>query len=220
MLPFPSVPTDSLYKFKALGGIFVLLTSLIVLFTEVDKATREQIELHSQIALYKLINKIADEDEAESTHIYKTNSLLIDKERQLLEQRIIIAKRNNEELHYTIDRKLYSPVEYEGVLNNRYDAVVTRHNEGTKKWNNRQDERRKDEIKIKEKTDLIERNTCFLNFIGAVTGGAIVIGLILITSGFKHWKKLQSMSDELAKLQVDKARKDLEGNKPKIILLD
>ena len=190
MIPFPSVPTDSLYKFKVIGGIFILFASVLAFAAEADSTTRESIELNSQIDLLKLKRTISSEIKSETNRVFSIDSSRIENEEASLRKRVMEAKWQKSSIKYVFNNKFYDTIQYRSLLLTQYDDAVLKRNKGVAEGNKLYDTIRNDEIQIKGKKDMIERNAIFFDFIGGVTGLGIVIAAILIATGIKQWQRL------------------------------
>jgi hypothetical protein len=52
MLTLPNLPTENLYKFLALGGIVVVITSLLYVLNENQKVNMDNVKLETTLRVY------------------------------------------------------------------------------------------------------------------------------------------------------------------------
>ena len=119
---------------------------------------------------------------------------------------------------HTIGGKSYTSEKYIGYLNNQYDAAAIVYNKTSAERNKLLELIEVDNIKLAEQIELLKWNNIYMIIMGVLSFTMIFTGGKFVEAGFKKWQHLQDMSDELAKLQLEKARKDVEGNESKIIL--
>jgi hypothetical protein len=220
MVPFPTVPTDSLYKFQALGGIIALLTTITLFLTEAQKALTENIKLESAVELYNLKIKKSRERNKEIVKEFKQDSLQFIRFTKEIEREEKVSSKRHFNYRYRVNGKIYSLEEYKDFVFKNYNASVKRYNSGASEGAKISDSIDQDRILVNEQVDLVQLNFIYLITICVITTIVVLASGKFIETGFKKWKTLQTLSDELAELQVKKARKEDEGSKPKLILPD
>jgi hypothetical protein len=222
MLALPNLPTENLYKFLALGGIIITITSVLYFLTENQKISVDTVKLKAKAKAYWLTVDSYNEETARIKAAFIRDSSRIAKEFVSLDSdsRYMKTHKGHVIVYYDIDGKKSFIDEHRKDLYTRLRLVTRIFNNGISKENNRTANSDLDKIKVEEQRELIEANQQYLYFLEAASVGVCVVGVFSSFYGFRKWQENQFISDELGNIQLAKAKKELDdlSNKKKIIL--
>lgn len=190
-----------------------MLTIAFLYSAEDKKLTIDNINLESNSAIYNARIEKYNKAVRDARHEFILDS--IDNNRLKMAAR---RAKINKLYDYTIDGKIYSAKQYA-------DFVIKDDNRLRYKYNSKLENEDKalessvfDDIKLKEQRKLLINNYEYIITMTWVAGFAIAISVCSSAYGFKKWSDAQEVIDELAKLQLEKVRKELEPTKSNLLL--
>lgn len=124
MVPLPNVPTDSLYKFQALGGIIALLTTVILFLTEVRNSAKESTQLKKNMEIYKLGIEASKARKREIESEFRADRLAFIKYVNKIDKDEKAAIKSKLVYTYIINEKKYSHGEYIKYVYNKYNKYI------------------------------------------------------------------------------------------------
>jgi hypothetical protein len=221
-MTIPGLPTDNLYKFKALGGLTLLIVALILYVTELDKMFSEIFTLRTDIDIENTEMDILIRARNAVDADYKEISLDIDKNKKDIAELnnncvsdTILSKDNEfgllfnyikskdkEEARRDIEFRLKHRKEFLPVIE-KFDLVQ-------KKWEENQNLKDKIKFKVIQNTGKVNY-LIFKSIIFGLLSLLVIIsfrfGIRLANSGFRDWKeKVQDLQDEKLKLEIKNLR--------------
>lgn len=217
MFTVPSLPTESLYKFLTIGGIIIMITSVLYIVSEQQKIGEGIIKYETIGKIYGQKIKNHNNEMDEIYRRYVRDSIRIKGEMKSVWK---AKHENNGSVFTSTNGKKYSPNGYAKVL-------ILESNDAVNLYNNSLIEKKKkyegtyiDKLKVEEQEKLITENADYLNRLTIAFSFIFIIGIISCVYGLKKWKELQMISDKLSKIQLQKAEKELGDflDKKKLIL--
>lgn len=213
MFALPSLPTENLYKFFALGGIVMVITSSLYLVSERQKVGVDIIKLNTKKSIYNSKIERYNKKVNENLQAYKMDTLRLNKllKKVISDKRQISNHGTNNLTYEWVNGEKRSINEYEKFLSTQLDSTVSIFNRNLSIEQERNEDAYLDKIKLDEQSNLINNSISYLMFVGLeviMIGG---LGIWCLLWGFIKWRESQNISDELIKIQLAKAKKELEG---------
>lgn len=217
MVPFPNVPTDSLYKFLALGGVIALLTVFVLFITETEKIKADDISLRNNTEVINLKISNLNEEIRGSNASLKKDSLDNEKEKKLMKLNTGLREKLGLSTLIEFGDKNITYEQYEKTLSDDYTKSLKRYNAHIASTNKLIEAIPFEKLKIKKQEELLKQNKEYYDSLYYSTYAIFLFGVLFSAYGFRKWHYLQCLSDELSRLQLDKTRKEVNGDKPKLI---
>ena len=211
MFDFPNVPTESLYKFMALGGIIAIFATGLLFVTEWQNVSVQNIKYNTSIDIQ---NIGADKFTKSSTIVYNrwlADSLeYIQHMKEIERAKLLVKSKSNKQVEFRVDDVVYSAPKFENYVKNQYIANMRYYNKRISEINKVIEPGNITAAKIKEQRSLLELNNFYVELLSSLSGIVVFAGGLCSYYGFKRWHEMQEISDELSRMQLAKAKQESE----------
>lgn len=223
MIALPTLPTENLNKFLALGGIVATLATMILYISEAQKAEISGIKLQSGYEVYNYKISLYNTNMARIKTQFINDSIYF---KEKIKEAIILEKKDNagDSQVVVYQNKQYSPTDFHSLMVYSYDKALNKYGEQTMKETRASEADDFNLIKLREQSSLIKANKKYMNIITGATVFVVLVSVLLSIYGFSQWYILQKISDNISRVQLEKSEKELadlrnkETDKRQIIL--
>lgn len=220
----PNLPTDNLYKFKALSGLAIIGISLILYFTELDRIFTSLYSIETELKILSLEQSYLMRDSSEQMnerkqleiHINKAEKDIIQYEKLFKFDTTVLSEDNTFRFLFNYlnsKDKDEARRDIEFRLKHTSDFLPVAHmHQLIQEKKLKKDEIIKNielkSIEINEKMSLIQFKYYLFTFLSILLLFALFFGMRLTFSGFNSWKKIvQEPQDEKLKMEVEQLKK-------------
>jgi hypothetical protein len=216
MIPIPSLPTETLYKFLALGGLIVAVVTALYSIGENKQIEIDNIKLDTKNKIYMNKTEQYLKEVKVANKEYEKSISTLDSTIRVLEQE---HKKNPRDVYYFIN-KSYTFYELHDFLLKKEARISNSYDFNRRKRNASIINSDTEELAISEQEDIITVNEHYINQLNVLSLLVFCFGCVGSVYGFSKWHQTQIISDELSKIQLAKAKAELSKieDKPKIIL--
>jgi len=210
MVPFPTLPTESLYKFLSIAGLVTILSSLILLTSQTQQLEIENIKLRTNSELYSLKIKKYNTLAKEANDAYRRDKASFAKDIAALNSEKKRDKKKGIRTDRIIDGKTYSPDDYENFLIKWINASQSKFNKTIDNLTKEYESTDIENIRLNQQRELIEQNLSYSDYLTRQVRLLITLGILLMIYGFYKWHQMQVIADDLLKYQLAKAKTEQE----------
>jgi hypothetical protein len=217
---FPSIPTDNLYKFIAIFGLFILIVSSIVWIGynyELNNKRFEQVNEYEKVKDFLIARKVAEMgywDAINRANKLQVNMFFNQPGDSIVDSTWAI-KPNMETgkidtvFEYLTVGMLYSNYRSEVKF---YDSILGGYHPYQRNYKTMDSLPNSDSLKYKRAEFNLSQTNKILSSVNWLCGTGIFLGIILIISGFYFWyQKFQKYADYIiAKEAADKGYSSIE----------
>jgi hypothetical protein len=210
MVPFPTLPTESLYKFMAIAGLITIVASFIYFTSQNQEISIDTIKLTTNSELYARKIDASNKFASELLKEYDIARKQFRKDTKRLNEAKRSDVKRNEKTLFIIDGKTYSKTTYENYLGKKLNAAGEEFQKKVRELESQQAAADVEKIKLKGQEDLIDVNNKFLGIQSNLYYALLAFGFLIAAIGFRKWYQMQIMADDLLKYQLAKAKIEQE----------
>lgn len=219
MVPVTSVPTESLYKFLAIGGIVAILACSALAVKQVQVIDTSIIKYDSSAKRYqRKVNKSEAALKLANAKL-KTDTTQLQVMAALMKRgRAIMEKRAKQSLAFgtvQIEGKIFTTQEAldEYLLQERNRKILA-YNRNMDTLSVVNERLADDYISLEEQNQMVEHNAVAMSVVVILWASTCLASVASCRYGFKKWQQAQTLTDTLLQLQVTKAQaEEKESNK-------
>ena len=208
MIDIPSVPTESLYKFLALVGVISILLSSAFFVTQVRDIRVDNIKLNTKINLYG--SNLSRQTKEQQKLIEEYDGIIKYNKKgfaDIEKARMAFKKRKTVTFFYLNSKKMTTE-QYNQYLAAKFDKDNAHAEKQLELVGKIGEANEVEAIKIEEQKKLLVLNNSDLDYIYKLNTGAMIVGGLCMIYGFVKWSQMQSISDEITRMELAKAKKE------------
>ncbi|MBT9394353.1 hypothetical protein KLP40_14375 [Hymenobacter sp. NST-14] len=210
MVPVTSIPTETLYKFLTIGSILAILASSVLFVNQWQKTSQLDIKYATAIRLYEHKQAITERERKELLREMKFDSAQQKAMRQVRTLANRLAKKQGwpamkefsvtfDNIHFTDESK------YNEYLDKLQAKSAANFNKKLEALNQVVEKSNEEAIRLGEQSQLLEQNSYYLGAITALWLGLVFISAKALRYGIRKWHEMQTVNDELMRMQLRKA---------------